>query len=494
MTKTMRINLGLAAGTGVAYFVFLLPFYTSGWYVPDFFLYHSFGQQAIIAHDGFSSLFVLIAALPLKYAKMLHIFCLGAMSVSLGTLLYFSSQILHENFNRLLAGLAVLSCGIWYYFYGKQFYDLPFSMLSLSLTLWLILCLEKHPWATKVLWISLGFFLSWKPYNIFTAAGLALLLLLHPQYGRIIYGLSISSLRDFSLLFAKGKKRLILQWAALATLGYFAGNFSIFIHPLETIKGILAYRAHYSFMKHLFSNMMIWDHVNSACVHLAAFYVPAACIILFLLPLLLNNKLFLTISSTFTLIYFFFITMKSPGYLWHSFMFAEFLVFFFIFALRQAEILPVKHTFLLRIWAAAAVVMQCLNNFVVYLPKEIFWFRQTEQAIRTARENSQMIYEHVEKSVQDLDGGFIIYSGLQRYSTEGNRKTAPLEKNWQALQANSGPPKYWIVICFPALHTAGMREIRAPLLNSSHLPGQDYPLRQAKDYGTYRIMIFEIKN
>ena len=492
MMKTTRINFVSATGIGTAYFIFLLPFYTFEWYVPDFFLYHSFGQKAIIAHDGFSSLFVLIAALPLKYAGLLHIFCLAAMSVSLGTLLYFSSRILRENHNRLLAAGAVLSCGIWYYFYGKQFYDLPFSMLSLSVTLWLILHLEKYPLAAKAVWISLGFFLSWKPYNIFAAAGLAFLLLFHPQYGRIIFGISISGMRDFSLFFAKGRKRLILQWAALAAIGYFAGNFSIFVHPLKTIKGILAYRAHYSFTQHLFGNMMIWDHVNSASVNLAVFYVPAACVILFILPLLLKNKLFLMLSSGFSLIYFFFITMKSPGYVWHSFMFAVFLLFFFIFTLRQAEGIPLKNKLCLRILAGAAVAAQCLNNFAIYLPKEIFWFRQTEQAIRAAQENSRIIYEHVEESVRNLDGGFIIHSGLQRYSIQDNKKIAPLEESRHALRPDSGSPKYRVVICFPMLHSPGMREIRTPFWDSSHLSGRDYPLIQAKDYGLYRIAIFDI--
>ncbi len=495
----LGINWGATAAIifSILYFIFLWPFYSARWYVPDFFLYHSFAQNGIIARDGFSSLFVLIASLPLKYALSLHIASLACMAISLGMFLYFSYCIVETKYHRLLAFGAILSCGIWYYFYGKQFYDLPFSMLCLSLLLYFILKSDKHRWAAAAVWVCVGFFLSWKPYNIFAAGGLGLLLLFHPHYSHCIFGLHIRRLGDFSMLFAKEKIPQICRWILLMMLGYFAGNFSIFIHPLKTIKGILAYSAHYNFMKHLFSHMLIWDHVNSVAIHLGVFFVPSACIILLFLPLLLKNKLFLMLSLFFTLIYALFIIFKSPGYIWHSFMFAVFLLFFFIFSLHEAEIFAPESRLCLRILASVAIILQCLNNFILYLPKEIFWFRQTQNVIAMAQEHSDEIYTNVQKMTQNLDGPFIVHVGLQRYTVKENYKAAAIDKDYQDLQGHvraGEKAKYGLLICFPALHQPGMKEIREASLGSSHLIWEDYSLIQTKDYGLYQIQIFKIRD
>lgn len=66
--------------------------------------------------------------------EMMGVLCLAMLAVSIFYLLYFYVINFYDGIrNYVVVLLATLSCGCWYYFYGKIFYDFPFSTYTYSI-------------------------------------------------------------------------------------------------------------------------------------------------------------------------------------------------------------------------------------------------------------------------------------------------------------------------------------------------------------------------
>lgn len=484
------------------YFLCLLPIYLFPYYVPDFFLYHRFGQWYLAAQDGFSSLFIQIAALPLFLAVPLHVLCLLCMTFSLGTFMYFGKKMVSGVLNQVLITAAIFSCGIWYYFYGKLFYDIPFSLLSMSLTLLLLLHYHEKKLYATLFWILLGFTLSWKPYNLFAVAGLVLLLMISNQWRHLVF-LSWQN-NSRAQFFSTGTWTLMGQYLLLCIGGYCLGNYQIFIHPFRTIRGILAYPSSFNFFKHLFQGQLIWDHVNSMGINLGTYAIPAVAIILFIIPLFLKHKLFSICGVVFAFLYYAFITFKSPGFIWHSFMPAVFLLLFLIFILQESQTLSAKRQRFVHILAIVAISWQCFNNFFMYLPKEISWFSQTQKAIQLCRTENTAIADSLEQVLNNLNGSYVFYIALERDTVVKGRRTPVLvqrnPQRWKPLyqhlyQVSVEPitEDYIVIVClYP--HSQAMMH---PVINRGEAVEQNFfaELRDAEaiyDYGNYHIKVFPV--
>lgn len=236
----------LALGLSFLYVVCFFPVYLNDFYVPDMRLYSSFVQGGNVSRDGFSSLFIAISGLINLWPSGLQILCLLSLASCMFFLAYFYRKLFSHNDRKIdiLVVAMIYSCSIWYYLYGKLFYDFPLTAANLSAVLYLITRIwEETEKKIHIDWcflcILLGLLLSWKPYNIFVLTGLALLMFCVKK-GRSIYMQNMYTIKSF----------LISVFCFLT--GYLAGNFNLIFRPTETIKGLQAYSASYDFYKFLF--------------------------------------------------------------------------------------------------------------------------------------------------------------------------------------------------------------------------------------------------
>lgn len=155
----------------IFYFFFLLAFYNTSYFVPDFRLYNSMALNNRKAADGFSSLFIWMASLCNIMPKFMTFASLAMMCLSVYNILFFYYNILWDNIHKFLLVLIVcMSCGVWYYFYGKVFYDIPFSVFTYSLCLlaFMKVYINKEDRKKSQTWwyilaYLIGLTLSWKP-------------------------------------------------------------------------------------------------------------------------------------------------------------------------------------------------------------------------------------------------------------------------------------------------------------------------------------------
>ena len=80
----------------IFYALFLIKKYFFPFYVPDYFLYHSFNQRTLDIYDGFSSLFVFISRSDLKYAGIIHTLCFILIVSAFGIILYTIVDLVSE--------------------------------------------------------------------------------------------------------------------------------------------------------------------------------------------------------------------------------------------------------------------------------------------------------------------------------------------------------------------------------------------------------------
>ncbi|OUI99402.1 hypothetical protein HK20_01955 [Acetobacter sp. DsW_54] len=129
---------------------------------------HNFGH---FSKDGFSTLFVKISSLIAHYpASSFIIASMLFMASGFFAVNSLAFKYIGKNVNSVIVCIFVSSCGIWYYLSGKVYYDFPFTVFSLAITIYILLKAyfsETHkPVLFYLFGMACGFMLSWKPYNI----------------------------------------------------------------------------------------------------------------------------------------------------------------------------------------------------------------------------------------------------------------------------------------------------------------------------------------
>ncbi|MGN1167354.1 MAG: hypothetical protein ACI4S2_13110 [Lachnospiraceae bacterium] len=387
---------------GIVYFLLMFRFYMVDYDVPDFRLYESFYEDCYLAKDGFSTLFIWIAHFAITHPRRLTVFCLLLMSFAFINMLIGVSMLFKEKiFKWLLGVIFSVVCGCWYYFYGKIFYDFPFSAYTYSVGFVLVIDLlrelesnQKNEKKVSIEWLAimavLGFMMTWKPYNIFLLVGLWLLAINNESCSEFFWGLF-------------KKIRQILLTLVFFGLGYIAGNYGLLIRPKETISGIRAYAASFDFIDFLFKGKeQIWDHVNSVSFNEGILAILSLCLVLFVVPILLKRWTYLCISLVMILGYALYIYECSPGYLWHGLPFGLFVVTYMIFLIRDIDDGSLRMAVKRLSYGAfiIAILYQGYNCFAEYVPKQTHWHNKTEEAINVLENN----YEDIALVIEDYYG------------------------------------------------------------------------------------------
>ena len=351
---------------GLVYFVFLLRYYLINYYVPDFRLYFSMAFDGAKARDGFSSLFIWIAGLSATIPKQLTIFILILMSLSMIQFSFFIKFIFNKK--------------------NKHYYWITILLLYSC-------C------------ISLGFLLSWKPYNIFAIVGLILLMLIKKE-SQILIIRVLKSLKESSSSFL------------FFIIGYVVGNYNLLLYPRATIKGIKAYPAVYGFK--LFLNdksRIIWDHVNDLPFNISVMTLITVIIFLYILPILFKKFRFLIISIFMTFCFYLFISRFSPGYAWHGFTMGIFIITYVVFFFSELEENTIKVTMIKKTLIGIAVLIQTMVCFLYYIPLQNKWHYTTEESISSLENNESNIYSDVLYLINNKIGNeyYTIDIAIKRY-------------------------------------------------------------------------------
>ena len=398
---------------GLIYFVLLLPYYLIDYYVPDFRLYFSMAFDGAKARDGFSSLFIWFAGLATSIPKQLTVFCLVLMSLSIIQISFFIKFFFkRRKYLYYVSILTLYSSCCFYYFYGKIFYDFPFTAFTYSLCLLILKKLitknqnmEKIDKEWFLFCILLGFLLSWIPHNIFPLVGLILLMFTKKESKNILTKI-LKSLKKMgiSILFF--------------IFGYVVGNYNLLFYPKATIDGIKAYSARCGFKLFLMGKTRIlWDHVNDMPFNVSVMTVVTVIIFLYILPILFKKFEFLLISIFMTICFYLFISYFSPGYAWHGFTIGLFIITYIIFFLSELKEETEKKQTVKKILIGVAILIQAIVCFVYYIPLQNKWYLITEEAIKILENKESEIYSDVLYLINNKIGtdDYMIDVALKRY-------------------------------------------------------------------------------
>jgi membrane protein len=399
--------------SGLIYFILLLPYYLIDYYVPDFRLYFSMASDGAKARDGFSSLFIWFAGLATSIPKQLTVFCLILMSLSIIQISFFIKFLFKEKkYLYCISILTLYSSCCFYYFYGKIFYDFPFTVFTYSLCLLILKKLMiKNQNMKKIdkewfLFCSLlGFLLSWKPYNIFPLVGLILLMYTKKESKNILTKI-LKSLKKMgiSILFF--------------IFGYVVGNYNLLFYPKATIDGIKAYSARYGFKLFLMGKTRIlWDHVNDMPFNVSVMTVVTVIIFLYILPILFKKFEFLLISIFMTICFYLFISYFSPGYAWHGFTMGLFIITYVSFFFSELGEIIINKLTLKNILIGIAISIQMIICFLYYIPLQNRWYSITQESINVLKNNENGIYSDVLDFIDNKIGKdyYTIDMAVKRY-------------------------------------------------------------------------------
>ena len=402
-----RFCLCAAAVLCFLYFLFLFRFYLIEYYVPDFSLYGYMAASNRKSADGFSSLFIWVAGISRFMPNLVVFTCLFMLATSLFNILSFYIRCFYINVTRFVFyTVALFSTGTWYYFYGKVFYDFPFSAFTYSLCLWqmgkvILRWRQQKPFDKNWFYFFAfsGLALSWKPYNIFMLAGL------------LLCSLANDEIRNIVLSKAKSARMCALSFTFLA-IGYVIGNFNFLVSPKETIKGIIAYKASFPFKEFLYGKAgVIWDHVNNLPFCVSIFSLTAMFLLFMVVPLISKRKRYAAVFAVMFLFFRVYIKYCSPGYTWHGLPFGIFLVTLLMFLLSEKRKFPRGAKSLLLF----AVGIQLSITFGLYVPTQIKWHSATQKSIAVLENHNGEILGTVQDIVKEFDGKpFYIYQPVQR--------------------------------------------------------------------------------
>lgn len=395
---------------GMFYFLVLLRYYLIDYHVPDFMNYFNMALRGVKAQDGFSSLFLWFAAFTACMPTVMAIFSLLLMAIAMVNISFFIKSLFQEGDLYYYISIVVLySCCAFYYFYGKIFYDFPFTAFTYSVCLLvaqkMYSQLEKGSLPYKT-WFELcawnGFLLSWKPYNVFCITGLGLLML-----GR-------ENSRKFIFSILKSVKKISFS-LFLFISGYVIGNYNLLIDPKATFTGIRAYEASFEFKQFLLSkSRIIWDHVNDLPFNISVMLLLTVVVLMFIMPIVFKKFCYLFISIFMTSCLYFYIENFSPGYAWHGFTIGLFIVTFVAFFLSDVK--PADKVNWKNIVIEIAVGIQVLNCFTYYIPLQTQWHSRTEEAIAIMEEKESEIYADVVTLLNKTDDSYYMIDGaVKRY-------------------------------------------------------------------------------
>lgn len=380
----------------VIYFVIMLPHYVMDYYVPDFTAYCSAAINGNPTYDGFSSMFMLLSGIATISPRFITVLCLILMTLALFHLLNFFRQVLCKNMIQFIMALVmVISCGLWYYFYGKVFYDWPFTIYTYSVCLFslqkMIMHCRKDGFRFKdwyIFCILMGFMLSWKPYNIFLAAGLVFCMICHDEIRNNI----ITNVLKRGVF-------IVIGSLVLAILGYMIGNFNFILDPIGTWEGIKAYPASSDFWGFMLTKeRIIWDQICDLPFNISVMNLVSMGLLIFALPLFIRKVRYLAISLFMTLCFYLYITYFSPGLVWHGFSFGGFVLTMCMFMISEVES---RHCIAGKI-IIVALFLQCIVNFAFYIPIQNNWSIETEAAIMEIKNNEEQIAEDVSALLQQV--------------------------------------------------------------------------------------------
>lgn len=393
------------------YFCFLFGFYNIDYFVPDFRLYNSMALTNRKAADGFSSLFIWLASLCNIMPKFMTFACLALLSLSIFNILLFYYDIFWENIQKfILVVIICLSCGAWYYFYGKVFYDVPFSVYSYSLCFLALAKLYKNREYRKkaqawwyILTYLLGLMMSWKPYNIFMLSGMGLLILAYDEFRKEAFA-SVNNIKKF---FAS----VILFFA-----GYITGNFNLLLFPHETVEGIKAYPASYIFSDFILDkHWIIWDHINNLPFSISVFSIVFLVFAGIIWPIVIKKLRYLWISLFMFGAFALYISFFSPGFTWHGFSYGFYFIIYTLILVKETrqEILY-RHVF--RALLIFTITIQGIVNFGYYIPVQARWAVSTEKAIDVLENQETEIFKNVSQLVDGFgESTYMIECAVKRY-------------------------------------------------------------------------------
>lgn len=406
--KAALILLGLACA---GYLFLLFRFYHIEYYAPDLRLYVSMAAQNDKAADGFSSLFIWFASLCSLMPEFMTYLSLGMLCFSIFGILFFYYAVLWENLQKfILVTVICMSCGAWYYFYGKLFYDVPFSVCNYALCLlaFMKMYLNREDRKKAQIWwyvlaYLLGLMLSWKPYNVFLASGVGLLALAYDAFREEVL-LSLNSVKK------TGVSVLLLL------AGYFTGNFNLLRFPKETIEGIQAYPAAFEFSKFMFGkHRVLWDHINDLPFSMSVFCVLFLVFAGIVWPIVIKKLRYLGISLFMFGALAVFISNFARGYTWHGFCYGFYMITYCLILVKETKP-EILHGCIFRILLIGTLTVQCVVNFGYYIPIQVRWTETTGEAIEVLEENEAEIYEHAARLVEGFgQSTYEIDSAVKRY-------------------------------------------------------------------------------
>lgn len=239
--------------------------------------------------------------------------------------------------------------------------------------------------------------MSWKMYNIFAVAGLGLLFISKDESRKCFFG------EIFHV------KQILLSLVCALT-GYVLPNYYLFICPRETVEGLSGFAAEYEILPFLlYKTNIVWDHVTDLPFNFASFCILSAIIICFLIPVFNKKWLYLLTALFITVCLTIFINNFSSGHCWHGFTSGLFVVIFTIFLLSEINLSKLNTALVV-----AAALCQLVICFGYYIPKQIYWFNTTNDAIGELEEAEHEIYLNVCELIDELDGTFTIDIAVKR--------------------------------------------------------------------------------
>lgn len=381
------------------YLICMKDFYFSIWQVPDFGAYAGFAQANLKAHDGFSSLFIFLSGLLTFLPMQIKISCLVFQTSAMSALFYFYYHIVKKDkglhVEDVLAILITAFSSLWYYGYGKVYYDIPFTMVTFAVCLYIltrgILAYRQgnnRLYLWNLLFLTLGLCLSWKMYNLFLIAGFGLCALADNELWQIFFYNAVQMKKWFVFI-------------GMFLLGYLIGNYHFLFFPMETMEGIMGYEASSDFLDRLFrTDYLVWDHVNLLPWNFSVMCVVTMACILFLLPICARRLKFIAISVFMIACFWVFITFFSRGYPWHGFTFGLFLILQFMFEIKSGFM---EYKWVQKI-AIVGILIQAMLCLCFYVPKQVEWETLTKQCIGDLIECEYQIRKDIQDAFKKTGG------------------------------------------------------------------------------------------
>lgn len=398
----------------IIYFIFLLPFYMNNWVVPDFVVYTSWAQSGVMGVDGYSALFILISGFATIAPRLIRIICLFLLCFSIYSMIYFYRVIVCQvinNFYKNIVLCVVFSNGIWYYFYGKVFYDYPFLIGNFGLCLMLIVKVYQTYYKNKkidykiyYLAFSIGLCISWKIHSIFLIFGTFLIILCNDDWRKLFLDI-LSSIN------------ILVKSILFIVIGYIMGNYGLIFDFIKTIKQISGYPAKSDIFKRTFDmDFIVWDHVNLMPWNISVMSIFTCIWIGILMPIIIKKYRYVFVSCFIIIIFGVISSTKSYGYTWQAFPVGAFFIILFLFLLLEFDTISLKRKKIFLLGSLGVFGFQLLITFGFYIPKQIQWHKNTENSIECLIENEEQIRNDTQELINWIgNNNFSINIAVKRF-------------------------------------------------------------------------------